>query len=367
MTIEDIALTMTSGVGVKGARHLIDVFGSAEKIFSASLNELIQKSQIKESIAVRIVKKEAYKNAESEIRYCAKYDIKAISASDDEYPKLLLEVNDYPHVIYVRGNVEALNANCVSMVGTRESTQYGVHMCNEFIGRLAEIVPNVCIVSGLAYGIDITCHRAALYAGVKTVAVIANSLPNVMPTQHTNVARDIIESGGAIVTELHSQMKQNGNYYLARNRIIAAMSSGTIIVESPFSGGSLMTANCADGYGRSVMAVPGRLTDKMSLGTNTLIRNQKAHAVLSADDVVKELMWDLNIADIKDRPKPKKMQLTAIEERVLELFKDNKLLLIEDIENSCELNIGELSVVLLGLELAGAIKHLPGNRYECFV
>lgn len=367
MTIEDIALIMTSGIGVKGAMHLIDTFGSAEKIFLASLEELTQKSQIREDLAIRIVQREAYKNAEREIKYCAKHDIKVIASTDEEYPKLLREVNDYPHVIYVKGSVEALNANCVSMVGTRKATQYGVRMCDEFVNKLADRVPNICIVSGLAFGIDIACHRAALYAGVKTVAVLANSLPAVMPTQHENVAREIIENGGALVSEYNSQTKQNGSFYLARNRIIAAMSAGTIVVESPFSGGSLMTAHCAAGYGRSVMAIPGRVTDKMSSGTNALIRNQTAQAVLSAEDVVKELMWDVNLTNIKDKTKPKQMQLTSSEEQMLEIFKDKKLLSIEEIENLCNLNTSELSVILLGLELAGAIQQLPGNRYECFI
>ena len=137
------------------------------------------------------------------------------------------------------------------MVGTRNATPYGQTMCNRLVEGLAAQVPGLCIVSGLAFGIDVAAHRAALAAGVPTVAVLANSLPEVTPAQHTAVARDILDHGGALVTELHSQTRQNGTAYIARNRIIAGLSAGCIIVESPDSGGSLVTAHCADDYDRS--------------------------------------------------------------------------------------------------------------------
>ena len=219
-------------------------------------------------------------------------------------------------------------------------------------------------MSGLAFGVDIACHRAALSVGAKTVAVLPNPLPGVTPSQHGAVAQDIVDSGGALVTELHSQVKQNGNFYLARNRIIAGLSGGTVIVESPYSGGSLMTAHCADGYNRVVMAVPGRITDKMSAGTNMLIRNRKAQAILSGDDIIRELMWDLDVANYVAPQKLLPTQLTASEEELLVLFKGRDSVSIDELAMESKLNISELSVILFGLEMSRVVKQLPGHRYE---
>ncbi|MEG2366292.1 MAG: DNA-processing protein DprA, partial [Alistipes sp.] len=283
--------------------------------------------------------------------------------TDDAYPPLLREIPDYPHILYIKGAQEALTARCVSMVGTREATPYGQRMCIDLVRGLAERIPNLSVVSGLAYGIDVACHRAALAAGAQTVAVLPNPLPNIMPVPHTAVARDILEAGGALVTELHSQVKQKGTFYLARNRIIAALSVGTVVVESPCAGGSLVTAHCADSYNRTVMAVPGRATDLASRGANLLIRNKKAQAVLSANDIIEELMWDLNLADCGARQSAVLPTLTADEAGVLGCFRTSDPVSTEELGELSSLNVGDLSVLLLGLEMAGAVRQLPGNRY----
>ena len=276
---------------------------------------------------------------------------------------MLREIPDYPHVIYIKGCVEALSARCISIVGTREATPYGQTACNRLVEGLAERIPGLSVVSGLAFGIDVAAHRAALAAGVPTVAVVANPLPGVTPAQHTDVARDILARGGALVTELHSQSKQNGNFYLARNRIIAGLSAGCIVVESPDSGGSLFTAHCADSYDRTVMAVPGRITDRASAGTNHLIRNRKAQLVLTADDVIRELMWDLGENPATLRAKPPTPELTPDEAGLLGCFRTDDPLSVEALGELTGLNPGELATLLVGLELAGAVRQLPGNRY----
>ena len=184
-----------------------------------------------------------------------------------------------------------------------------------------------------------------------------------MPAQHTAVAHDILDHGGALVTELHSQTRQNGTAYLARNRIIAGLSAGCVVIESPDSGGSLVTAQYADDYNRAVMAVPGRVTDRMSAGTNHLIRNRKAQLVLTAGDIVRELMWDFGTAPALLRQKPATPQLTPDEAGLLGCFRTDDPLTVEALTESCGLNPGELATLLVGLELAGAVRQLPGNRY----
>lgn len=236
MTIEDIALQMTPGIGVKGAVHLLGIFGDARGIFAAAPEELAMKAVLREDIIRNIVHRKGFAAAEKELGYCRRNSIAAIASTDPEFPVLLREIPDYPHVLYLKGNAAALSARCVAMVGTRRATPYGQTMCNRLVEGLAAQVPELCIVSGLAFGIDVAAHRAALAAGVRTVAVLANPLPGVMPAQHTAVARDILDHGGALVTELHSQTRQNGTAYLARNRIIAGLGAGCVVVESPDSG-----------------------------------------------------------------------------------------------------------------------------------
>ena len=363
MTIEDIALQMTPGIGIKGAVHLLELFGDARSIFAATADELVAKADLRPDTAQQIVRRKGFPAAEKELAHCRRNDIAAVASTDPEYPALLREIPDYPHVIYIKGCVEALSARCISIVGTREATPYGQTACNRLAEGLAERIPGLSVVSGLAFGIDVAAHRAALAAGVPTVAVVANPLPGVTPAQHTDVARDILARGGALVTELHSQSKQNGNFYLARNRIIAGLSAGCIVVESPDSGGSLFTAHCADSYDRTVMAVPGRITDRASAGTNHLIRNRKAQLVLTADDVIRELMWDLGENPATLRAKPPTPELTPDEAGLLGCFRTDDPLSVEALGELTGLNPGELATLLVGLELAGAVRQLPGNRY----
>lgn len=363
MTIEDIALQMTPGIGVKGAVHLLEVFGNAQRIFAASADELTQTAELRPDLALQILRRTGFAAAEKELTFCRRNAITAIASTDPEYPSLLREIPDYPHVLYIKGNVEALIGRCVSLVGTREATPYGQLMCNRLVEGLSAQVPGLCIVSGLAFGIDAAAHRAALAAGVRTVAVLANSLPGVSPTQHTALAGDILDHDGALVSELHSQVKQKGTAYLSRNRIIAALSTGCVVVESPNSGGSLVTAHCADNYNRTVMAVPGRATDRASAGTNLLIRNRKAQLVLSAEDIVRELMWDFGCDPATLRPRPSTTQLTPDEAQLLAYFTTSDPLPTERLGELCGRNPGELATLLVGLELAGAVRQLPGNSY----
>ena len=363
MTVEDIALPMTPGIGVKGAVHLLETFGSAARIFAASEEELIRRAELRPDAARQIVRRAGFSAAEKEWKYCRKHDITAIASTDPDYPPLLREIPDYPHVIYVKGDPKILAARTLSIVGTRDTTPYGQTMCHKLVEHLSERVPRLVVVSGLAFGIDAAAHRAALAAGIPTVGVLPCPLPDVMPTQHTALARDILDHGGALLTELHGQTRQNGTAYTARNRIIAALSAGTLVVESPDSGGSLLTAHFADGYDRTVMAVPGRATDRSSSGTNRLIRNRKAQLVLSAEDIVVEMGWDLEPEPATLRPKAETPALTRDEAGLLGCFRTSDPLSIETLHELTGLDPGELAALLLGLELAGLLRQLPGNRY----
>jgi DNA processing protein len=302
------------------------------------------------------------REAERELRHCHQHGLSILCSTDGRYPRLLKETPDYPAVLYVRGRVEALAGRMISFVGTRKISAYGQRMCDELVRGVHELVPDAVIVSGLAFGVDGAAHRAALSCGAKTVAVVANPLPQVTPASHENLAADIVAHGGAIVSELSSQVKQNGRFYIPRNRIIAALSAGTVVVESGESGGSLSTAAFADGYSRSVMAVPGRASDSGSRGCNLLIRNRKAQLVLSGRDVVSELMWELGVEEPAEHAQAES-PLSEAEQRFLEYF-DSDPLTIDQLQLRSGMSLGDLSYMLMCLELSGAIQPLAGKRYE---
>ena len=362
MPLKDIALTFVSGLGAKGAVHLLECFGSAQAIYSASLSELVSRAGLREDVARRIVAQEGMREAERELRHCHQYGLSILTSTDERYPRLLRETSDYPAVLYVRGHVEALSRRMISFVGTRKISAYGQRMCDELIMGVRELVPDVSIVSGLAFGVDGAAHRAALACGANTIAVVANSLPEVTPPSHENLAADIVAHGGAIVSELSSQVKQNGRFYIPRNRIIAALSVGTVVVESGESGGSLSTAAFADGYSRSVMAVPGRASDNGSRGCNLLIRNRKAQLVLSGRDIVNELMWELGVEEPAEQTRVQS-PLSEAERKFLDYF-DSDPLTIDQLQLRSGMSMGDLSYMLMCLELSGAIQPLAGKRYE---
>lgn len=363
MIVEDIALQLTPGIGAKGAAHLLEVFGDAGRIFEASIEELTGQAQLRLDLAQRIVRRKEFCAAERELKYCRRHGIVPIASTDPEYPPLLRDIPDYPTVLYLSGDPAVLSARCLSIVGTRKGTAYGETMCDRLVSGLAERVPDLAIVSGLAFGNDAAAHRAALASQVPTVAVVANPLPEVTPAQHTALAREIIAQGGALISENHSQTKQNGTGYLARNRIIAALSTGCLVVESPENGGSLVTAACADSYQRTVMALPGRVTDPCSKGTNHLITTRKAAMIRSAGDIIRELGWDLDSVAAARNPRPVTEQLTPDEAGLLACFRTGDPLPVEELAEQSGLDPGALTTLLVGLELAGAVRQLPGNRY----
>lgn len=362
-TIDDIALSMQAHLGARGAVHLLRVFGSAEAVYAASVDELVARAELQESIAREIVARKSHRAADRELSYCARHGIEPIASTDEAYPALMRETDDYPHVLYIKGNAEALGGLTLSMVGTRHISQYGVTMCERLVDGLSHRLPSLTIVSGLAFGVDVNCHRAAVRHHLPTVAFIANALPSITPAQHTAFAREIVDEGGAIVTELHSQTKQNGRYYIPRNRLIASISGGTVVIESGASGGSLHTAAMADSYNRVVMAVPGRVTDMSSEGCNALIRNRKAALITSADDIVSEMGWDLHEPDCLPSASEPVIELSRDEAGLLSLIGAADPISIVRLQELTTLDMGTLAALLLNLELAGVIRQVPGQMY----
>ena len=373
MTLDDIALTFVPRLGHRGAMHLLDSFGSAEAIYRAPYEQLAGgEVHLRPDVAKSICSRAGFAEAAREMEYCRRNAIRPVASTDDEYPEALRAIADAPHVIYVLGDVGALaSLHTLSMVGTRRMTPYGERMCNRLVEGLSVQLPDAVVVSGLAFGTDAAAHRAAIAYGLRTVGVLANALPAVTPSQNTALAKDMLAHGGALVSEVSSQTRQNGSLFIPRNRIIAGLSQGLVVVESATDGGSLSTARYADGYSRTVMAVPGRATDLMSSGTNMLIRNRTAQMVLTADDVAAELGWtpdcDAPGASAAEEMRSTELRAAMSEEqlRVLECFGEGGGgESLEGLVARTGFDTGTVTLALLELELAGAVKALPGQMYE---
>ena len=370
MQIEDIALTFIPRLGVRGIVHLLDRFGSAAAIFAAGADALCSHAGLREDVARHIAAHEGFREAERELDYCRRHGIQPIASTDADYPQMMLRgTADYPHVIYIRGDASVLNRRTLSVVGTRRCSAASEGECLRIVEGLARQIPDLTIVSGLAFGIDSHAHRAAIACGVPTVAVIPEVLPDVYPTTHRALADDIVARGGVLLTELNSATRRNPSLYLIpRNRIIAATGEGLLVVESPANGGSLVTAGLADSYNRTVMALPGRPTDNRSAGCNALIRRNMAQLVCTADDIIDSLGWPSAAAAAPLQSDAAveidTSQMSGDERRIATILADGQPLDPDTIASLGGMDIGTVLSTLMILEINGSVRALPGNLYQ---
>lgn len=359
-----IALANIKGINFNLAKALIERYGSAEAVFSA--DTLFIPNEEGEEQDINLFKKSSREEvlilAQKEITFIEKHDITPISFCCNNYPNRLLNCIDAPILLYSKGNIDFNSTKFVSIVGTRHATEYGRDWCEKFIRELHDMFPDVVIVSGLAYGIDICAHRAALNCGAKTVAVLGNPLNSIYPSTHRHTAEKII-ANGALISEYSSQSPTLKVNFVARNRIVAGMSDATVIVESKEKGGSLITAALASDYSREVFALPGNIDRETSMGCNNLIRDNKAALITSAKDMANALGWECMQSS-------KRVQNTLFPD-----YDETEQILIDIITEKREVDINTLSELsgfatskllssLMGLEFKGAIKSYPGNRYK---
>ena len=233
---------------------------------------------------------QALRRAEEELLFCRQHAIKVLPITSPDYPQRLVDCPDAPAVLYYRGGANLNARHIVAIVGTRKISEYGKQVCLRLTERFAQLLPDIVIVSGLAYGVDIHAHRGCLDKNIATIGVVAHGLDQIYPATHRNDAKRMVAQGGILTEYVRGTRPLQGNF-LRRNRIVAGMADATIVVESAEHGGSLVTARIAASYNREVFAVPGRINDATSIGCNRLIRNTAAMPLLEADDLVHELGW----------------------------------------------------------------------------
>lgn len=357
-----IALGQIPRIGDINARKLVAHFGSVEAIFREPYGNLIKIPGIGAGLAKYICDRSYLDTAEKEAEYVIKNNIKTYFYLDSDYPYRLRQCDDSPVVFFYRGNCNLDSSKMLSVVGTRNATIRGRELCEKIIGGLAAGHPDLIIVSGLAYGIDIAAHKAALLYNLNTIGVLAHGFKTTYPVIHASTAKTMVNKGG-LVTDFLSNALPERNNFLKRNRIIAGLSDATIVIESGISGGALVTADIANSYNRDVFAVPGRPDDQWSAGCNNLIKNNKASLVESSDDVEYFLDW-----------KPEKAKsaiqrtlftdLDEAEKCIYELLSKEGELSIDIICRSLNLPVNKLSSLLLQMEFKGFVKCAPGNVYR---
>nr|WP_299031844.1 DNA-processing protein DprA [uncultured Tenacibaculum sp.] len=355
-----LRLQATKNIGDILAKRLITSVGSVEQVFLEKKNVLHKINGIGTHVTQHLFDDNNLKRAEEELNYIQQNNITFSYFLEDDYPKNLKHCIDAPILLFKDGNLNLNNDKIISIVGTRNMSLYGRDFCNQLIEELKE--HNPIIVSGFAYGVDICAHKAAIKNNLQTIAVLAHGLEEIYPKTHKKYIHEVNNNGGFITEFWHDEQPMRENF-LKRNRIVAGISKATIIIESAEKGGSLVTADIANSYNRDVFALPGRATDIYSKGCNNLIKNNQAHLLTSAEDIVKMLNWDIRQAAV---PKQEKLfvELDSSEQKIYDYLQQNGKQLLDDIAINCELPIYQLSSILIQLELKGVVKPLPGKMFE---
>ena len=366
----DLAVCQLPGVGNVVVRHLVNNIGSSEEVFNASKARLKALPNVGAKLVNLLsnakVKDEALAKASQYLEEADKEGARIITFNDEAYPYRMRECNDAPNYFYLKGDAMDFNVRyAVAIVGTRKSTAYGKNMTETIIEELAPLKP--LIISGLAYGIDIEAHQAALAYGLPTIGVMATGIEAVYPARHRDIAEQMVKQGGGLMTENPVGSNADGRKFPARNRMIAGMADCTIVVEALAKGGALITANLAQSYHREVFAVPGTVGDLSSEGCNNYIKDSKAQLITSGLDVIKFMNWDNGGYQKVEKKKPKSLppvHLNAEERKVFYLLQKNGELHIDDLSFKSDIPMNLLAGILLNLEFQNIVKACAGKKFK---
>ncbi len=369
-----VALNMTTGIGPRAAVKLLERFGSAEAVFGATRAEIEQVRLLPEAVD-SLIAREVHEKAEREIEEVRQLAGEILILDDGVYPALLREIYDPPIVLYVKGQwSECLDQPCIAIVGSRRCSTYGQNSALMLARELAQ--RGVTIISGLARGIDAMAHRGALEAGGRTVAVMGTGLDEVYPRDHRKLAQQILDGGGALVSQFPLGTPPVSENFPYRNRVISGLSLGVLVIEAAENSGSLITARLAMEQNREVFAVPGNITSRTSFGTNYLIKGAGAKLVQQWQDVATELPPQI-AAHLLPPPVGRKKEkdlvnqlsltpqdLSEAESTVFKLLSPDNPAHIDALVETSKLSVSQITGTLLTLEMRELVRALPG---KCFV
>ena len=356
-----LALKKVPNLGDSSIKKLIRDVGSAEEVLREKKHNLLKIDGIGSTKIKDIHNPEYMRLAREELRFIMDNGVNVTIYDEEDYPYRLKHCIDGPVVLFSKGNINLNNQKVISIVGTRQVTSYGTQFCEELIETIVPLNP--VIVSGFAYGVDITAHKAAIKHNLQTLGCLAHGLNQIYPKVHKRYVSDMERNGG-FFTDFWSTDTFDRKNFLGRNRIIAGLSEATIVIESAEKGGSLVTAEIAHSYNRDVFAVPGRANDTFSKGCNMLLKTQKAHMLTGAEDLIYMLNWEL---EEKEKPVVQKklfIELDEDEKIVYNFLNKNGKELLDIIALKCNIPSFKTASILLNMELKGVIKPLPGKMFE---
>ena len=364
----NIALTRIGHFSLASALHLYRTLGSGEEIF-LHRNEA---QDILPDCSPRLIDNlkdwsEPLKRAEVELEFCRNNNIRVLCLGDDNYPKRLEDCADAPLVMYYKGNANLNQSRVINIIGTRHCTTYGADFIRRFIHDLKALCPEVLVVSGLAYGVDINAHQQALAVGYETVGVVAHGLDYLYPAAHKDVAREMVNHGGLLTEFMTCTNADKGNF-VRRNRIVAGMSDACILIESAAHGGGMITAGIAFDYGREVFALPGRVGDHFSEGCNNAIRENNAMLLTSVEDFVKTMGWEDDALRIEAQKKGIERQLfpdlSPEQQRIVDVLTKSNDLQLNQLSVKTGIPIGDITSILFQMEMMGVVKPMAGGNYH---
>ncbi len=368
-----IALNMMPGIGAVTVLRMRELFGSAAAIFAADKNDLTRVQGVGVSRADRFVEELNRVPYIEEIERAARSKVALVTLDDDSYPELLREISDPPLALYVAGDVQALKKTGCAIVGTRHASLYGKEIARRFGYQLA--AAGYSVISGFARGIDTEAHTGAVQSGGVTVAILGGALDKLYPAENKKFAHEVIEKGGVILSEYPFGRSADRQSFPQRNRIVSGMSRGVLVIESPLKSGTLITVAQALEQGRVVMAVPGRIDSRVSMGSNRLIR-EGARLVTSVDDVLEELqdLFASTRSDVTTQRKSRVSEsgnraaekLSALSEEERKVYKQicDEGSYADTIVRESGINTGKVNSVLVGLQIKRLIKTGPGGLFK---
>ena len=367
--VSSIALTKLNGLSLLNARTLLDSLGSASEVFAHRKDIVgVIPDASKRLVAAFDHTDEALRLAEEEMKFVEQKRLRVLTLNDVDYPQRLRECEDAPLVLYYCGSANLNSQRVISIVGTRKCSEYGREVCNNFIADLKRYYPDTLIVSGLAYGIDVCAHRAALDNGMSTIGVLAHGLDTIYPSMHRQIAADMVHRQGGLLTEYGVHTTPEKGNFVRRNRIVAGMCDACIVVESSERGGSLITAELAMEYNRDVFAFPGRVYDECSKGCNSLIRRQRATLLTGVEDLLEAMGWANPLATDVAKPRAVQQELfpeiNDEERALLNTLKDVDDKHVNQIAIDSNIPYARASMILFDLEMKGLVKALGGARYR---
>ncbi|MCI5057220.1 MAG: DNA-processing protein DprA [Flavobacteriales bacterium] len=355
-----MALIFLKGIGPRTIWRLLNAVDSLERLFYCDPRDLVRITGLSEHVLKNLKYAKVEKRVEQELDFMMKNNIQMISLLDEEYPGVLKEIQDPPTALFVKGKLAGLKLKQLGVVGTRYATSRGISFCRELIHGLSQY--DLSIVSGLAYGIDVSAHKAALEVKLPTFGVMAHGHDKLYPSAHAKLAEEMLSEGG-LITEFPSGTKIERENFPIRNRIVAGLCDGLVVVESGIKGGSMITANLANDYNREVFAVPGGPKVKSSEGCNNLIKMHKAHLTTCVADITEMLRFTktaekpMTLFDINNET------FDEWELKTIELFRQNHKRHFDDVLQCTGFKPHQVSEILLGLEFKDVIQSLPGNFY----